>query len=253
MNQPKTTLICGVIDPRDPGGGCKDSTDWTFSFCLIRWRDSADVLHTSSLRIERHVSEAQLLCYNCRLQALQVRAMRVRFLNETTAELVALFNAEVTNDAELIGYAQEELRPRYFNDAFFGTLILDRRSNCYEGNVPWGSASVRLSLDADENGNLSAIPQSARDLWAQQPTWSERVLQYATEHLLDTKNDFWLEEEEECLTPQQFKSRLHLTAVTIGSSGAFVFCYDDDGLFYGHSISVFGNLTEGPITATLMG
>lgn len=247
-------LIQGVLDPQDTGGGVRiEGKSWMLSFSLIRWRDEMGELHTTRLRVQRQVSEQQLSRYNRRLESNPLRALRVRLLDNKTAELIALLNTEVTDDDELSRFSQELLAPRHFHDPFFGTLTLDRRSNCYEARVLWNNETPLLSLDADSEGNLAAIPQSVRDLWEDQASWNERLLRCAVEHLLELKNDNWLDDDEEPLTEEQFMSRMRLAEISMDEDGSFSFWYDDGDLFFGHTIVVAGNLTDGPTDACFMG
>ena len=60
------------------------------------------------------------------------------------------------------------------------------------------------------------------------------------------KNDTWLEDGEAPLTADDFVARMHLTNITIYEGGAFEFWFNDTDLFGDHSISVSGDLQNGP-------
>ncbi len=61
-------------------------------------------------------------------------------------------------------------------------------------------------------------------------------------HLIELKNDNWLEEGEDKITPNQFMDRITLLAVSIniidGKLADINLEYDDDDIFWGHRISV---------------
>jgi hypothetical protein len=57
--------------------------------------------------------------------------------------------------------------------------------------------------------------------------------------LLDLKNEVWLQGEEDPLTAEEFTRRLSLYAVEIDSDGCATLYFADDGIFAGHSISVY--------------
>lgn len=63
----------------------------------------------------------------------------------------------------------------------------------------------------------------------------------ASDELLKTKNESWLEEDEAPLTADEFMKRLLLTEAVVDHDGSVIFWYEDDDMFWGHSISVSCN------------
>lgn len=80
--------------------------------------------------------------------------------------------------------------------------------------------------------------------------WNARLC--AANELLETKNKAWLEEGEAPLTVEVFMKRLHLTEVMFENGGIF-FWYDDDDMFWGHTISVLCDLDGKVLFAEMMG
>ena len=59
----------------------------------------------------------------------------------------------------------------------------------------------------------------------------------AADELLETKNSSWLEEWEEPVTAKAFMNRLQLVEAEFDIDG-ITFWYEDDDMFWGHSIMV---------------
>lgn len=155
-------------------------------------------------------------------------------------------------DDELAEQAVVMQKPVTMEDDFFGTLTLDRRIDTFETDAKWGSSVATLSVEGPAEEVASSL-QCARQLWAAQPDFHARIVACAVEHLLALKNDTWLDEDEEELTPKQFTERMRIQTISVDPSGAFEFWFDDGDLFYGHSIMVSGDLAAGPTDADIHG
>ena len=140
-----------------------------------------------------------------------------------------------------------------FEDSQFGTFKLNRRIKWYEVDTTWNSNDVRLNLALKDSDDPSGTISVARSLWESQDSWNGRIYEYAVAKLLSLKNSSWLQEGEREVTPEQFKSKMKQEAITVYSNGTFEFWFKDGDLFWGHSIMVKGNLTEGPTRADIPG
>ncbi len=131
--------------------------------------------------------------------------------------------------------------------------MLDRISLDYRGLVSWGTQQIRLSLGKDTGSGEGAAAALAvtRTLWRDSEEWDRRLRDYAVQELLDLKNDSWLDEEEPPVSPEQFRRRMTLEAVSVAPDGEFTFTYGDGDLFGGHAIRVSGSLREGPRRADI--
>ena len=123
-------------------------------------------------------------------------------------------------------------------DVRFARLLLERL------------ADYGITLDAEPE-ELAKAQEVARTLLADAENWDRRVREYAAGELTSLAND-WAEGEEE-LTPEDFMARMELSAIQVEPDGEFEFWFEDGEMFYGHSIHVMGNLTDGPDWAQMEG
>ncbi len=75
---------------------------------------------------------------------------------------------------------------------------------------------------------------------------------YAADELLETKNDVWLEEDEEPISREDFINTLTLKRVEFNADG-ITFWYDDGDLFWGHTVTVDSSADETPRYAQMLG
>ena len=65
----------------------------------------------------------------------------------------------------------------------------------------------------------------------------ETARKFAASQLLELKNKTWLEDGEEPITAEEFAERLVLSEV-ISMGDIIEFWFDDDDIFWGHSVRV---------------
>ena len=251
--------VTGVVDPSGVVGGQSGGEElWTLLFAFNGWRSGSGAVQTEKLTIRRHqVTEDELEHYrelltNYGVFKISARVLPYDFLGTGQALLVEVIGP-VDNDAELQAHAEQLQQPATFEDPTFGTLTLDRAIDRYEGQADWNGAPASLWLATADPDELADLLTTAWGLWQNQAAWNERILDYAVENLLPLKNDTWLGEGEEELTPAQFRTRMTLDSVSVEAEGCWEFWYDDGDLFSGHVIHVSGDLTHGPQDVEIAG
>ena len=67
---------------------------------------------------------------------------------------------------------------------------------------------------------------------------SGRLLDEAADDLLEDKNDEWLSDGEEPLSREDLRRRLTLDAIEVDPEGGVELVLGDDGMFWGHAVTV---------------
>jgi hypothetical protein len=158
-----------------------------------------------------------------------------------------------STDKELQAIALKLRQPVVFSTKEFGDLVLDRKLDWFRGEAEWNGELVSVTFPADGDEPSEAALHTARLLWADQENWETRIELFAVEQLLEVKNHAWLEEGEAEVTAEEFIERIAFPSISVGSNGDFDFWYDDDDMFWGHSILIRGNVKDGPTEAQLPG
>lgn len=156
-------------------------------------------------------------------------------------------------DVELTSLARELQQPVVYEDVALGSFELDRRVNWFSGSVRWGTSSVGLNLMPDDRGQISSSLEVARELWANQSVWTEKVRNFSASRLLDLKNESWLDADEAPLAASDFAGKVSIASVVIDADGTCEFWLDDGALFAGHSIVVRGSVSNGLVEAEIAG
>lgn len=252
--------VVGVVYPPGAGGG-RNGTDeaWTLDFVLRPWRLPNGELDEGELVVlQPGLTEEALEAAMDGIDSYEILRLRVYLApappeaESRRAELVEVLGRE-TADVELMRRAVELQQPVTVEDAFFGTVTFDRALNGWEKQVEWNGTTVHLYLSPGEDGDLQALLRLAEALWEDAAGWERRLREFAVEELIELKNDTWLDENEEEVTPEQFYARMTLESIALEPGGGFEFTYADGDLFWGHVIQVSGTLTEGPTDAGIAG
>ncbi|HEX5725114.1 MAG TPA: DUF2262 domain-containing protein [Longimicrobiaceae bacterium] len=246
-------LVTGVVGPQGASGGrMEPAVEWTLWFVFESWRGADGIVRPARLTVRRSCTEEELRALMARIRAYAVISVRVRFTGADSAELLELVDAAVPASDPLTRRAQELAAPATRDDGRFGRLTLNRALGWWEATATWAGDTVQLQLSATDEGELNAALHVAGALWDDQAGWSERIEAFAVERLLPLKNESWLDENEDEVSPAAFRARMRLQSITVEPDG-FVFWYDDGDLFWGHSIQVTGNLSDGPTDADIPG
>lgn len=136
--------------------------------------------------------------------------------------------------------------PPTINDPHLGTLTADDLMG-WVGEAKWLGSKCNVSVD-----HLDDLP-IAHALWNDQQGWTAKAVHLAVSQLLELKNDVWLGEDEKPLSAAEFGQRLKMDSITVGRHGAFELWFNDGDLFWGHAITLKGNLTRGLTHADIAG
>jgi hypothetical protein len=247
--------VTGVVSPNGATGVRSRGEDlWTANFTFEAWRIGTADLQIVPLRISRKVTDAELDQLRSAINPYTVMRIKARVGESAFGGYQALLEEFVgvyKSDAELNQYAERLQQPVTFENPDFGTFTLDRRVDWFAAEVVWDGKPVSLNLsDAAE---VEASLKVAQTLWQAQREWNLRIRDFAVQELLPLKNENWLDEDEAELSPDEFKDRMTLESITVYPSGSFDFWHNDGDLFWGHSIQISGNLSDGPKHADIPG
>jgi hypothetical protein len=239
----------GLVNALGSAGASVGSTNsWSLVFHLAAWRKHEQV-EVGELRCEMAVGKPELTEAMKRIDAYSIVDIRVADLTAKNVVVMSSVEIHAEEDTELTGIREALQIPVRLNSQDFGQLELDRRFGDYSGEVDWWGSHVTLTLTCADHELTEAVLASANTLFEAKEKWCAKIKQFAADQLLDLKNDNWLHEDEGEVSQAEFISCMTLTEVLIDESGDFTFYYDDGDLFWGHSISVSGNLKQGLLEA----
>ena len=249
---PEITEIAAVIAPSGCGAGRGGGeTYWSVNAEITAWQ------HVEGGEV--HVADC------CRLTALVENTDELREKLKANSVITAKVRkggkdfliCEITESGKsfplLEQVLEEQLKPVYYEDGVLGTFTLDKSINTYDGTVDWLGEEISVSFNLDEEENMRSSISLLRNLTANQKDWDVKARQFAASALTDLANEWLQEEDEEEITEEDFASRITLNEITAETDGEFIFWFDDDDIFLGHSICVTGTIENGFDDAEIAG
>ena len=114
-----------------------------------------------------------------------------------------------------------------------------------------------LEVNTESKSSWSRARTAAKKLVTEQETWDKTMREFAAKKLTALANE-WLDEDEESndakpITEEMFAKRITLSEISITSGGSFTAYYNDDDMFWGHTIEIHGSLKKGIANANISG
>lgn len=265
---PEEKEVLVLTDDSDAGAGLLHK-NWEASQDFLAYIDvSSRELKKGEGRLQWLVSEEQQKefssAYPYNFEKMSVYHLKVRELIDKSVpegfiELMGnrLMVVEVlgkTEDERLNEIKEAYLTPVTLSHDKLGDFDLNRQFSCFEGNILWGEEEIEVLLEIDTEDketwhkaleNLAFIIENQEKL---DKEWRE----FSARELTELAND-WAEEEIPLITEEAFAKRLEISSITIDEEGDYTIYYNDDDMFYGHSIEINGNTEKGVKSANMVG
>ncbi|MEW4563682.1 DUF2262 domain-containing protein [Bremerella sp. JC770] len=234
----------GVVSSESQGGWGHDEMDCgVHNFTFAAWRRPGQEIVQQKMLVLRPV-DPDGEWYD-EFKELTLHRIHVLLYKDESRAIFAGYSDEKVDTSQLEDIATELKKPVYLETTRFGTLTLDRRLETFEGETQWNGQTIQLTLGSSDSTEVQQCLATAEQLWADEVAWKQKVDDYAVRELLNAKNDVWLDDDEDPITADEFKSRMTLDAITIEPDGEFTFWHNDGDLFWGHSIEISGSLKDG--------
>ena len=151
----------------------------------------------------------------------------------------------------------EYRRPVVLKDEELGELSLDKDLDTFEGGVSWRGEDIDISLEVDSSSEdtWTAAVRAMKQMMTDQDRWDRDMRAFAARELTELACD-WRESADEDvpeITEESFAQRIELTSIAMDPDGSFSAYFDDDDMFFGHCIVVYGTLADGVASAIMAG
>ena len=164
---------------------------------------------------------------------------------------------ENSKNSTLREFLEEYKKPVFLTDEAMGSFTLNKQLRFFEGKIEWCEETVAAYLDVetDDEKTWKNSIRTLRTLFDAQASYDEQFRTFAAEQLTEKANEWNGAEEEpaEEISEEIFADRITVSSLSVSQSGDFIVYYNDDDLFWGHVIAVFGNLYDGLKTAGIEG
>ena len=151
----------------------------------------------------------------------------------------------------------EYRRPVVLKDEELGELSLDKDLDTFEGGVSWRGEDIDISLEVDSSSEdtWTAAVRAMKQMMTDQDRWDRDMRAFAARELTELACDWRESADEEVpeITEESFAQRIELTSIAMDPDGSFSAYFDDDDVFFGHCVVVYGTLEDGVSSAVMAG
>ena len=252
------------------GGAGKRNGFWDVSHYFIAYVDcQTSALHTGDGRIVYPVSDEEHgaggILDRFRREAVYRLKARKRIPHEvpegvSASEQNRFLIVELLEDPSCPALEEvltEYRRPVVMTDEVLGELTLDKDYDTFEGVIPWRDEDIDISLEVDSSSEdtwTSAVV-AMKQMVADQDAWDRDMRTFAARELTELARDWRESADEEVpeITEESFAQRLDLTSIAMDPDGSFSAYFDDNDMFFGHCVVVYGTLADGVSAANMEG
>ena len=143
-------------------------------------------------------------------------------------------------------------------DEILGEMTVDEGD--IEGEVEISGQNIYFGISVDDINDKETVDRlisEFKKFISEFDKWDKRIREFAAKSLTDCANDWLqdsLEDGEEFveITEEKFAERMVLNSIGYDENGFDVY-YDDDDMFWGHCILVYGTLENGIEEAQIAG
>ena len=151
----------------------------------------------------------------------------------------------------------EYRRPVVVTDEVLGELTLDKDLDTFEGEILWCGEQIFLVLevDATDEDTWADARRAIKVMLAEQDRWDRNMRASAARELTELACE-WRESTDEGapeITEESFAQRLDLTSIAMDADGSFSAYFNDDDMFFGHCVVVYGTLSDGVAKVNMEG
>ncbi len=144
-------------------------------------------------------------------------------------------------------------------DEVLGTLKLNRDFGLLDGEILWNGEKVSLALeiDLDDEETWDTARSIAHKVMADRESRDRSMREFAAKKLTELANEWQADDDEkenaDPITEEAFAQRITLSELSLTYEGDFTAYFDDDDMFWGHTVEVCGSLENGIESANIAG
>ena len=252
-------------------GAGKRNGFWDVSHYFIAYVDcQAGALYTGGGRIVYPVSDEEHdaggILDRFRLEAVYRLKARKKIPHEVPEAVTAssqnqFLIVEVLEEDAPCPVLEEVLadyrRPVVVVDEVLGELTLNKDLDMFEGEALWCGEQICVSLEVDavNEGTWADASRAMKAMLAEQDCWDRNMRASAARELTELACEWRESADEEVpeITEESFARRIELRSIAMDADGSFSAYFDDDDMFFGHCVTVYGTLADGVTAANMEG
>ena len=253
------------------GGAGKRNGFWDVSHYFIAYVDcQAGALHAGGGRIVYPVSNEQHDAGRILDRFRREAVYRLKARKKIPHEVPEGVTASSQNQFLIVDVLEEDAscpdleevladyrRPVVVVDEVLGELTLNKDLDMFEGEVLWCGEQICVSLEVDavNEGTWADASRAMKAMLAEQDRWDGDMRASAARELTELACEWRESADEEVpeITEESFARRIELRSIAMDADGSFSAYFDDDDMFFGHCVTVYGTLADGVTAANMEG
>ena len=252
-------------------GAGKRNGFWDISHYFLAYVDcAAGALHVNQGRLVYPLSDEQYAAGNVLGRFPEQVIYRVKARKKKSEEVPEGMTASWRNQFLIVEILEEDaacpaleevlaeyLRPFILSDEVLGELTLNKDLDLFDGDVSWRGERISVSLEVDSGceETWKQAVQAMKTMLADQERWDRDMRAFAARELTELACEWRDSADEDVpeITEESFAQRLDLTSIAMDPDGSFSAYFDDDDMFFGHCVVVYGTLADGVASAVMAG
>lgn len=168
--------------------------------------------------------------------------------------VVEVLDEKFQSDA-LAAIWHEYQQPVFLKDELLGSFQLDKKYSSFQGSVELHGSTlvVHMHVDIQNEKSWNEALCNLRTLYTQLEKQGDDFRFFAASQLTELANDWLQDENADEISEEDFAGRMALTSLSINADGDYSVYYSDDDMFYGHAITVSGNIGSDFESANICG
>lgn len=253
------------------GGAGKRNGFWDVSHYFIAYVDcETGALHTGDGRIVYPVSDEEHDAGEILDRFRREAVYRLKARKKIPHEIPEGVTASSQNEFLIVEVLEENSscpaldevlaeyrRPVVVADEELGELTLDKDYDVFEGHVLWQGEQIDVSLEVDaaNEDSWTAARRAMKAMSAEQGRWDRDMRAFAARELTQLACEWRESADEEVpeITEGSFARRIELRSIVMDAEGSFSAYFDDDDMFFGHCVVVYGTVADGVASAVMAG
>lgn len=252
-------------------GAGKRNGFWDISHYFLAYVDCATgALHVNQGRLVYPLSDEQYAAGNVLGRFPEQVIYRVKARKKKSEEVPEGMTASWRNQFLIVEIFEEDaacpeleevlaeyLRPVVLSDEVLGELTLNKDLDLFEVDIAWRGERISVSLEVDSGceETWKQAVQAMKTMLADQERWDRDMRAFAARELTELACEWRDSADEDVpeITEESFAQRLDLTSIAMDPDGSFSAYFDDDDMFFGHCVVVYGILADGVASAVMAG
>jgi hypothetical protein len=169
--------------------------------------------------------------------------------------MVVVVIEENAHNDDLLAILAEYRKPVIIADKVLGEFELNKDFEMFDGTINWLGEDISASMEVniDNKGSWTKAMNVLRSLYEHQEQRDAEFRAFAAKQLTPLANKWNDDEDATEISEKDFADRIRLSSLAVTSGGSYTAYYDDDDLFFGHAVTVYGTIKKGIKSATIEG